>query len=195
MKAVAAARGWLFVLLAGCGTPSDDGGDETDTTAAESDDGDWPPPDDCETRQVGVLGSVFGPTDLEATCIDGALVGIHRPGGTTCTTTPAPIMACEAPGGECQFDADCDALLGGGRCAAFDGLGNDCHCVLPCTSDDDCPADRACLCRSGVASGGDIQMIVSHSACWPATCRSDDECGAEGECAMATDSPRDAAAC
>jgi hypothetical protein len=156
----------------------------------ESGDGDGDTPELCETLQQEPSGVLTDPTDLQARCdpdSPGVLVALHRPESVACTTEPAPIDPCVDPGGECQFDNDCEAIAAGGRCASFDGLGGLCSCVLPCTSDDDCPADRACLCRSAVyGDNGNTTPIVSHTGCWSASCRTAADCEADEECAMAT---------
>ncbi|NJK32505.1 MAG: hypothetical protein HC927_08890 [Deltaproteobacteria bacterium] len=173
---------------------SEDGEASTTSLEAEDESGvdtSWPPPEHCETRQQEPNGVLTAPADVQPVCDadpPGWLIALHRPESVTCTTEPAATVPCTDPGGECQFDGDCEDLVAGGKCASFDGLGGLCSCVLPCSTDDDCPADRACLCRSALFFEGDYFPIVSHTGCWPASCREDADCGPDGECAMATES-------
>ena len=81
-------------------------------------------------------------------------------------------------------DGDCEQLGPAGACASFDGLGGACACVLPCVTDADCAADRACLCRAAVLLDGEARSLISHTGCWPTSCRTDAECGQDATCAL-----------
>ncbi len=144
------------------------------------------PPGFCETRQQAPDGTLVGETDVQAICEDGELVALHRPGPVTCTTDPASLEACTQPGGDCETDADCDGLTeGGGTCASSDGTGGGCSCILPCNTDSDCPADRACVCRSAVMrSSGEPGTMIHVGSCYPASCRADADCGPGGQCGL-----------
>ena len=162
----------------------DDSGADSGDSSTDSDDGTDPPIESCETRQQGPDGALAGPTDMQAQCQD-YVVALNRPGSVECTTDNLEYEPCTTPGtyDECASDTDCTSLLGGGSCRSFDGLGSVCACLLPCATDDECPADRACLCRSAaIQEGGVVDTIVYANGCWPATCRSDAECGAGGTC-------------
>lgn len=169
-------------MPSGSSSSADDA--ESSTSRSGSDGtGTSPPPMDCEIRQHAPDGSVGGFSDLVAECEDGFPVAIHRPSDRECQPS-ASAPACSQPGGECEADADCDALVGGGLCASLDGTGGGCRCLKDCATDDDCPADRACLCRSAVILDGSPSPIVGYTACWPADCREDSECGSDGRCAL-----------
>lgn len=168
---------------AGSGSTSTEGSElNTSSTPSESGDSSSPPMD-CEIRLYRDDGTIGDLADLVAECEAGFPVAIHRPVTRECEPGGS-APACSQPGGECAQDADCDALVGGGLCASLDGLGGGCRCLKDCSSDADCPADRACLCRSAVILGGTPSPIVSHTACWPAGCREDSDCGSEGQCAL-----------
>jgi hypothetical protein len=160
------------------GSDADSGGDDIA----------WPEPELCEMRQQAPNGALEGPTDVLAVCDDANtwIAGLHRPQGVECTTEPMPIVACLAGGGEtdeCGSDADCQSIRPGSKCHTF-GEGGDCTCVLPCTRDADCPEDLACVCRSGLELADGAINVVSHSACWPADCRGDDDCGLDARCVL-----------
>lgn len=151
----------------------------------------WDPAEHCETRQLlaprfeGDEGELAGPTDVQAICNeDGRVIALHRPGPVACDTPPVELEPCLDPGGECMVDSDCNAIAPGGTCASFDGLGGACACVIPCAEDADCPADRACLCRSGVQLGNDVGLLVEANGCLPADCRTDGDCGEGAQCSM-----------
>ena len=154
-------------------------------TSTDSGTGSHEPPEDCETRQQRADGSLAGPSDVQAVCdSEGSVTALSRPEPVACTTENPAIEPCSDPGGECQTDADCVSLLGGGQCGSFDGIGGACACVLPCESDGECPSDRACLCRTAVFAQDRARSIVPVNGCWPATCRSNSDCGPDGQCAL-----------
>jgi hypothetical protein len=131
------------------------------------------------TADAGMVVFDAGPRPLQcgvARCIDGA-GGVescddgdsrNRAVAVACPVLLAPPEP--GRGTRCHTHAECDA---GTYCVVVDGyvLGGEGEeetaCEAPCTTDDDCDGDHACLC----AHHGDF------NTCIDAECRTPDDCG------------------
>jgi hypothetical protein len=97
---------------------------------------------------------------------------IHRPVGTSCTTTRGPGCAPSSDG-PC-VSSDCDAGENG-RCTPF--LSFPCACTYDqCFQDSDCPPKTPCLCRA-TASDSSANVCLTGS-----NCAVDSDCGPNGFC-------------
>lgn len=160
-----------------------------DEDTSGGDDITWPAPDLCEMRQQAPNGELEAPNDVQAVCDEANtwIAGLYRPASVECTTDPMPIVACAGSSEEtslCESDAACEAVLPGSKCRHSFDVADRCMCILPCTSDADCPSDHACGCRSGLVLADGAVSVVPFSACWPADCRGDDDCGTDGKCVL-----------
>jgi hypothetical protein len=123
---------------------------------------------------------------------------LHRPTGTVCAEPRAAstgqLLNCYAPywcpdGGQSGPCVDSNCTGGtNGRCECFEpptACGTRTICTYDdCTSDADCGAGMACLCRettlpSGLAA---TTSAARRTVCVTASCRVDSDCGSGGYC-------------
>lgn len=90
------------------------------------------------------------------------------------------IQRCRDPGeGNCATDLDCGS---GAVCGSSGYFG--CECIIQCTVDDDCGDGFACLCPATDPEGLGW-TATRYPKCLPAGCRTNADCGVDGECGVA----------
>jgi hypothetical protein len=94
---------------------------------------------------------------------------VHRARAVACAPNE-DFPACEGDRVGCNADGECTELAGG-RCVG--GGWDSCSCVYGCSTDDDCGAGWACLCRGSAPERAPVSRF---SRCVPATCRTDADC-------------------
>jgi hypothetical protein len=104
----------------------------------------------------------------------------NRVTAETCTAD-APTATCDRSSDVCTVDDDC-----GQNARCLNDSEGGCFCQDFCTTDDDCAADEACLCTAAHAIDDDgFVALIDSPRCVSASCRTNTDCGAGGECGVA----------